>query len=269
MISEIYNLQDYETAAEEDPYYQYGQQLLLDGITKEVGGQTAKILEIGGGSGSFTEKLAQSLAGADIHVIEPDQEWFTVLKARMAKFANVQCRLTTLKELDDRSYDICCASFAFHHIPYEEQAANAEKILGVLRNGSHLLILDKYIPSFSSEFERRVALKTYHGYFLTYKKLRNLNKAAEFEVASLESNLLKEGDYKLSTTMLESCLNKFKLIEKTKIVPLKINIEIKTKVVENLHEAGFSVSKKEARMILRNLELQNWGMFVHTFRKRN
>lgn len=268
MISEVYNLQDYETALEEDPYYQFGQQILLDEITGIANDKMVRILEIGGGSGIFTEKLAYNLPNASIHVIEPDEEWFVVLKERTSKITEIYCEQNTLEGFTDTFYDTCCASFALHHIPYEKQSASIERISGRLKGGGYFLVLDKYIPDFANEFERQAGLKTYHGCFLTCKKQRNLQKTVEFEITSLESNLLKTGDYKISVKILEKiCSNNFRLVKRIKIAPLGRDRGSQAKVFGSLREAGFSVNRDEERKIQDNLQLSTWGIFVHVFQK--
>jgi len=268
MISQTYNLQDYETAAEEDSNYQHGQKILLDETIVFAANQKATILEIGGGSGVFTEQLARRLSGVSIDVIEPDVEWFNVLKTRMSDFPNIRCEQSEIESFKGIFYDICCASFALHHIPYENLSVSIERICGMLRDCGYFLVLDKHIPDFANEFERRATLKTYHGYFLTYKKQRNLSKAAEFEIASLESNLLKMGDYKISVNTLEKkCSNNFRLFKRIKIAPLGSGHGLQAEVVENLRAAGVALNKDEEKQIQNTLRLSNWGIFVHIFQK--
>lgn len=269
-ISEIYNLQDYEAAVlEEDPQYQSAQQILLGEITTISHNNIVKIIEIGGGSGIFTEKLPSNVPNASITVVEPDEEWFTALKARTSKFENINSKLDVIEDFTNSFYDICCTSFSLHHIPYDQQAKSVEKVWHLLRDRGHFIILDKFIPDFNDEYERQIGLKTYHGYFLSWKKQRNLMKGVEFEITSLMSNLLKTGDYKVSLSILEQeCLVHFNLIKKIKIAPLKVEQETKKVIVENLVQAGFSVNKKEVIKIQQNLDLSNWGIFIYVLQKR-
>jgi ubiquinone/menaquinone biosynthesis C-methylase UbiE len=268
MISDTYKLQDYETATETDIYYQHGQQILFKEIKKSAKGYSTKILEIGGGSGVFADKLAHSLPNTNIQVIEPDQEWFSVLKARTSRFSNINCECIALKEFTGKSYDVCYASFALHHIPYQNLSVSINKISDMLKNGGRFLVLDKYIPDFVNESERQSGLKTYHGYFLTCNKQRSIHKAIDFEIASLESNLLKAGDFKISMKKFEGkCSKHFKLVKRIKIAPLISDLVSQAEIRENLRAAGFPVSEYEKRKIQSNLKSSNWGIFIHVFQK--
>jgi len=269
--SEVYNLHDYEVALlVEDPHYQDAQQILLAEISRIARNTNVNILEIGGGSGLFTLKLASSLRNADVTVIEPDEEWFEVLKTRASMLPNITPELCTIEQFmgNNRAYDICCASFAFHHIPYENQQDSIRKIYKLLKSKGHFVIVDKFIPTFKNEYERKVGLKTYHGYFLSWKKQRGLGRGIEFEVITLRNNLERTGDYKISLNILDSqCQNYFNLLKRIKIAPFKIEPGIKKAIAGDLVQEGFSVNAKKLRRIHHHIELANWGIFLMSYKK--
>lgn len=269
--TEVYNLQDYEaTLLAEDPQYQDAQRVLLSEISRITRNTIVNILEIGGGSGLFTSKLASNLPDADVTVIEPDEEWFEVLKSRASVFSNATPELCTLEQFegDSGTYDVCCASFALHHIRYENQQNSIRTIFELLRTKGHLIIVDKFIPTFGNENERQVGLKTYHGYFLSWKKQRGLDKGAEFEAISLSNNLDQAGDYKISLRAFDShCCRYFDLLRRIRIAPSELEPEVMNTLGRDLRSSGFSVSAEELERIHHNVEQANWGIFVNVLQK--
>lgn len=269
-ISQIYKLTDYESAVQtEDPQYQIAQKTLLNIIKESLRISHPKILEIGAGSGIFTEKLAHNLPKAKIIVVEPDDEWLNALVKRTSKFKNIHTKLEMIEKYHNSFYDICCASFSIHHISYKRQRQGIENVHQLLKRNGYFIVLDKFIPDFTNEHERRIGLKTYHGYFLSWKKNHHLNKGVEFEKASLKTNLLKQGDYKISSSLFKKlCLEIFEIVKIIKIAPVDIEFGIKETILENLTQGGFSVSKKESNIIKNNLEQKDWGIFIYVLKGR-
>src|SRR6266508_1922552 len=107
-ISEVYDLESYETAfVEEDPFHEIGQQLVLEEM-KNFKIAEPRVLEIGGGSGLFTLRLAAACPNARITVIEPDKEWFRVLRERTEGLPNIRTKRARIEELNSpRNYHVC------------------------------------------------------------------------------------------------------------------------------------------------------------------
>jgi SAM-dependent methyltransferase len=263
-ISSIYSLDDYEAAVtQEDPHYVTGQAALLRAAAEMLSRRDNRILEIGAGSGILTEKLASTFPHMSITVVEPDDEWFAKLVRRTRSFPNVRLVRGLFEDYHNGRYDLCCASFALHHIPYSRKRRVLVRVSELLRDEAGLLVVDKFISHFRNEHERRAALKTYHGYFLAWKALHQLPRGVTFEVTSLRSNLEMRGDYKTSLAQfISDCGVTFSLNAVTKIAPLANEPVALPQVYEALRLAGAPPSALEHRAIETQLINDDWGMYV-------
>jgi len=268
-VSQIYTAPDYERALlSEDPHYLVAQQRLLAEIKRTVRGPGQRILEVGGGTGLFTQKLARSFSGATVTVIEPDPEWFQVLKRRVGRFRNVVAERSGLQEFASAPQDACCASFALHHIPHDWQPAALERVAMLLRRGGSFVVLDKFIPDFRGECGRRAALKILHGYLSLWKERRGFRRGVWFELVSLDNSLARAGDYKISTRIFErQCRGHFRVMRKVKVAPLGVAARVAEGVVDHLTGHGVSVSRWEAERVRTSIGDPRWGFFVYVLRR--
>jgi ubiquinone/menaquinone biosynthesis C-methylase UbiE len=101
-------------------------------------------LDIGTGTGNLARRIAE--LGAEVTAIDPCAEMIEIARckpggARPITFSQVAEPFSALP-YGDHAFHAVVASYAFHHVPHEEQGASLREMLRVLVPGGALAIGD-------------------------------------------------------------------------------------------------------------------------------
>ena len=101
---------------------------------------SARILEVGAGSGAFTARLIESFPDASVTALDPDSALLTDARRRLGdavEFIEGTCESIPLP---DDSVDLVIARFVFQHLADPVEASR--EILRVLRTGGRIVAID-------------------------------------------------------------------------------------------------------------------------------
>ena len=138
-----------------------------------------RIIEVGAGSGNFTEFLLDTLAPDNLVSLEPSENMFPILKARWARNTVVQsfhgCLADWLPQAQGKADTICYVNVLEH---IEDDGGEMDLACESLVQGGHLLI---FVPALSWLFG--TADKSF-GHFRRYSRdvLIRLVSAHGFEI---------------------------------------------------------------------------------------
>lgn len=112
----------------------------LDHLTSLVDLDGLSVVDIGAGDGKFARAFARR--GAKVTGIEIDEKKVEI--ARQAAHPDVRILLGRGEDLplDDRSSDLVCFMFSFHHVPEQLQEEALGEAFRVLKTGGRLHVLD-------------------------------------------------------------------------------------------------------------------------------
>ncbi|MGI9418642.1 MAG: methyltransferase domain-containing protein [Geminicoccaceae bacterium] len=112
----------------------------LDHLTSLIDLQDLAVVDVGAGDGKFARAFARR--GAVVTGIEIDDEKVEI--ARQAAHENVRILLGRGEDLplDDRTTDLVCFMFSFHHVPQPLQNAALDEVWRVLKPGGRLHVLE-------------------------------------------------------------------------------------------------------------------------------
>ncbi|MEX2017556.1 MAG: class I SAM-dependent methyltransferase, partial [Candidatus Pacearchaeota archaeon] len=112
---------------------------VMEELPKE---KTTDILEIGAGSGIFSGRLIEKLAGSNgrfnLNITEPDpdlinfcREYIIAKKYNLSRDQKVQFLQLKAEDADrlKREYDAIVSTEVFHHIPYEDKLTSSKRLL--------------------------------------------------------------------------------------------------------------------------------------------
>ena len=112
----------------------------LDHLTSLIDLQDQIVVDVGAGDGKFARAFARR--GAVVTGIEIDDAKVEI--ARQAAHENVRILLGRGEDLplDDRTADLVCFMFSFHHVPQSLQNAALDEVWRVLNPGGRLHVLE-------------------------------------------------------------------------------------------------------------------------------
>jgi len=202
-----------------------------------------RILEIGAGTGLFTERLSQ-IPNCNITAIEPDKNcfsWLCVHLEKMGATRNTRClQEDGVTFRGGEKYDVIVSTFSHHHIAYEKSEAFVQNLyFNLIKDGGVYIMGDELTASFSNETERKKALREYHHHIITLAEEEGNYEVAKLEYDALLSGIRLIGDHKRSVSMLEK---------------------------EIVGGGLFRIQKKKRVSLLRQLE--EGGIYIYFFEKQ-
>ncbi|MDQ3008763.1 MAG: class I SAM-dependent methyltransferase [bacterium] len=90
-----------------------------------------KILEIGAGTGEYTQHLAQLFPKAQITAIDISPKILEVAKAKCKKYRNIRYQTASVYELPyaDQEFDFVCGFYILHHLNLEVSLREVHRVL--------------------------------------------------------------------------------------------------------------------------------------------
>ena len=112
----------------------------LDHLTSLIDLKGLAVVDVGAGDGKFARAFARR--GAGVTGVEIDDEKVEI--AKQAAHPDVRILLGRGENLplDDRSTDLVCFMFSFHHVPLALQEAAIDEVFRVLKPGGRLHVVD-------------------------------------------------------------------------------------------------------------------------------
>jgi 2-polyprenyl-3-methyl-5-hydroxy-6-metoxy-1,4-benzoquinol methylase len=170
-------------------------------LTKILGSlpSTARVLEVGSGTGLLTRSLSSLSAVRELVCVDPDEEACRVLaQAEWAKHGKItsilphpleECKLAGC-------FDVIVSRFVVHHIPDESKRTVLRTMHKFLRSSGTLIIGDMVLPHYSSEASRPRAVEKY--YLSTMQIARKIGDQLLIadQQECLRNDLDREGEYK-------------------------------------------------------------------------
>lgn len=125
------------------PYYDESRAAQLDLLAGALGDRRARIIDLGGGTGSLAEAILDRFAQCSVMVHDIDREMLVVARSRLARFGGrVELALSSFADPLPR-VDAVLAAFALHHIPtVQEKAIVYRRIREALAPGGVFLNAD-------------------------------------------------------------------------------------------------------------------------------
>ncbi len=162
------------------PFYDESRGVQLDLLAASGIGADARVVDLGGGTGSLAEAVLERFAGVSVLVRDLDPQMLEVAKGRLARFGGrVRMERGSFSEALPES-DAVLAAFALHHVPAIEQKVEVyRRIREALPPGGVFLNADAvsgpYWPLLRDEWARFMAGQ---GFTLD-QGYQNLNDWAE------------------------------------------------------------------------------------------
>jgi SAM-dependent methyltransferase len=233
-MSAYIEVDQYDAHEEEHAYYQDMMEHMVELLRehREKEGLSARVLELGAGTGISTKRLA-AVDKLDITALEIDWACFHILKKNMGLCAetmtNLQTKFTAKNE-DSRKYDpagtfrLIFSSFSDHHIYFLDKEKYLKNVRKNLDDNGLFIVGDEFLPEHdeTDAKARRDALETYHQHIISTARQAGYPMLVNLEERALESGLREWGDFKVSCEHYESLVARsgFKMIHKHKVGPL-------------------------------------------------
>ena len=111
--------------------------------------QQIKVLDLGVGTGFFTQKLLQKFTNAQVVALDGAQLMIDLAKARLEDFEkSIKYVVGDFRDIDNtfdnkkEIFDVVISSFAFHHLSFEEKKQTFKKVHDLLKNGGWMINAD-------------------------------------------------------------------------------------------------------------------------------
>ncbi len=131
---------------EEFPFAGYKQ--ALDTVASKVlARKGASVLDLGIGTGQLARRFDE--AGHPVTGIDFSEEMLQIARQSMPKAELISADFTSAmpKDINGRGFDFIVMTYAFHHIPYQQQASFLSKLAGYLNADGQILIGDILFPN--------------------------------------------------------------------------------------------------------------------------
>ena len=117
-----------------DDFYQIATQSI------EINSKTPKVLEIGTGTGLFSQIFLNKFPEAKMDLVDLAQDMLNIAKERFSNYSNLNFFIEDILDFSpDEKYDVVISSLAIHHLEVENQEKLYYKIFSWLKNGGIFL----------------------------------------------------------------------------------------------------------------------------------
>ena len=224
-MSTYIDIAEYHRHEKEHPYYMDMQDRMIAKMRSALAGHSgARVLEIGAGTGLFTEEYLK-LPDISVDLVEVDSECCGYLgqlkktKSKIEKIHNVDiCEFTP-----EGKYKLIVSSFANHHIHESRAAQFYAKVAQLLDPDGYFIVGEEYLPDYDAKDDqaRRKALYRYHMHIIAEAIQAGHFEVAELENTSLIQGVKKEGEYKVTLKAAISAMQKagLKVAEPQRVGP--------------------------------------------------
>lgn len=235
----VSDLPRYDRAIRLHPGYDEMTASMVDAVTSVITGKKRilNVLELGPGTGTFTERLIEGLRPHGIKLrltfVEPDEQAaaFTSEKVKALNAGNVELNRESyadLLDLDKGKFDVIVGSFAFHHISDKNKLASLERMRRLLGSGGLAVFGEEFVKHYENALERRHALAEYHAHVIN--RMLELGQSpssnGERDMALIETLALVNGlenfdEAKISLSEFKALAEKagFSVARQTKFFP--------------------------------------------------
>ena len=224
-MSRYIDLDVYHAVERSHPFYVEMTDEILKLIDKHQNTQKdgLEILELGAGTGLFTEQLVQ-IPRTQIDALELDSSCVELLTKHVAGKARV-IQGDAVKYSKNQKYDVVVSTFAHDHIHYDLANNFAANIRKNLKKGGIYLMGGEILPLYLTPAQRREALFQYHGYIVSEALRQGHYALAQLEINALHSGVNMVGDFKRHERLFEAEMlsSPFQLRVKNKIGPVNPN----------------------------------------------
>ena len=131
------------------PYYDESRAVQLDLLAAVLGNRNARIIDLGGGTGSLAEAILERFPQTSIFLLDIDPAMLDIARTRLARFADrIELSLGSFADTLP-SADAVVSAFALHHISTLEQKTVAYRaIRNAIRPGGVFLNNDAVAGDF-------------------------------------------------------------------------------------------------------------------------
>lgn len=140
--------ENYNDAVNEEEFPFAGYKQVLDTVASKVlTRKGASVLDFGIGTGQLARRFYE--AGHPVTGIDFSEEMLQIARQSMPMAELIAADFTSAmpKEINGFGFDFIVMTYAFHHIPYQQQASFLSKLSGYLNADGQILIGDILFPS--------------------------------------------------------------------------------------------------------------------------
>lgn len=216
-MSRYIDLSLYHAVERSHPFYIEMTQEILHQIGRyhEAHPGRLKVLELGAGTGLFTEEMAR-LDYLEVNALEIDSECLTILRSHVGDKAGfiMGDAVTYCRE---GAYDLVVSTFAHDHIHYDRACEFAGNIRKNLKPGGLYIMGGEILPYYETPEERKDALLKYHGFIVQEALRQGHYTLSQIEINALKSGVEMIGDFKRHAAMFEQEMSSAGLVLRSKI----------------------------------------------------
>jgi tRNA (cmo5U34)-methyltransferase len=123
--------------------------------------QTLKVLDLGVGTGAFTQRLLERYSNAEVVAIDGSPSMVELAKIRLVEYSHrVEYRVSDFRAmpatvLEPDAFDVVISSYALHHLTANEKLSVLRSIVPAIRPGGWILNADIVVAD-SPDIERRI-----------------------------------------------------------------------------------------------------------------
>jgi 2-polyprenyl-3-methyl-5-hydroxy-6-metoxy-1,4-benzoquinol methylase len=197
-MSDYFNYVQYDRATRAHAFYQEminGMIFYLSDRIKKAK-KPLKILEIGCGNGSLTDRLVE-LPSIKILATDVDKNSIKFVKGRLKSKNLKVARANALRIRSKEPFDIVIASWNYEHITnYKNGSRLGKSVSANLKNDGIYIEGAELVGPFTNEKERQITFLNYHEDIIDRALKAGNQDTAEIEYGALVSGLIKVSHFK-------------------------------------------------------------------------